>query len=227
LRGHGDFIMLLYERDRECRADETGPERRNGNVLPRVRAAKSMNDFYAVRARARSNGASASSVRFLDKLDPAVAERLQFLGAFLREPARVGAFVPSSPALAQAMLHGCALKDAKTVVEFGPGTGAFTRLILEGIGKQTAFLALELDEKHVRGLRQRFPRLSGKDSEISRPASAQESGLHHQRPALGEHGGESPGAHSGRRGSVARAGRNVHDVQLRSRLLAAPRPTVP
>src|SRR5256886_16189164 len=58
------------------------------------------------------------------------------------------------------MLHGCNLKDAKTVVEFGPGTGAFTRLILERIGKQTAFLALELDEKHARGLRQRFPRLN-------------------------------------------------------------------
>ena len=119
-----------------------------------------MNDFYAARARARSNSASASSVSFLDKLDPAVAERLQFLGAFLREPARVGAFVPSSPALAQAMLCGCDLKDAKTVVEFGPGTGAFTRLILERIGKQTAFLALELDEKHARGLRQHFPRLN-------------------------------------------------------------------
>ena len=51
--------------------------------------------------------------------------------------------------------HSC-----PTVVEFGPGTGAFTRLILERIGKQTAFLALELDEKHARGLRQHFPRLN-------------------------------------------------------------------
>src|SRR5439155_12384482 len=30
LHGHGDFIMLLYEGDRERRANETGPERRNG-----------------------------------------------------------------------------------------------------------------------------------------------------------------------------------------------------
>src|SRR5437016_14272997 len=117
-----------------------------------------MNDNYAAQTRARSRGAGVSAVGLLERLDPAVAERLQFLGAFLREPARVGAFVPSSPALAQAMLHGCNLKDAKTVVEFGPGTGAFTRLILERIGKQTAFLALELDEKHARGLRQHFPR---------------------------------------------------------------------
>jgi len=116
-----------------------------------------MNDYFAVQARARNNGASASSPGVLGKLDPAMAERLEFLGAFLREPARAGAFAPSSPALAQAMLRGCNLRNAKTVVEFGPGTGAFTRLILERIGRHTTFFALELDEKHVRGLRQRFP----------------------------------------------------------------------
>src|SRR6266516_7678849 len=116
-----------------------------------------MNDYYAARTRARSRSAGASFVGFLENLDPAMAERLRFLSAFLREPARVGSFVPSSPALAQAMLRGCDLRNARTVVEFGAGTGAFTRLILERIGGHTTFLALELDDKHVRGLRQRFP----------------------------------------------------------------------
>src|SRR5213083_3477599 len=116
-----------------------------------------MNDYYAVQTRARSRGAGPSFVGFLEKLDPVVAERLQFLGAFLREPARVGSFAPSSPALAQAMLRGCDLRNAKTVVEFGPGTGSFTRLILQRMGRQTTFFALELDDKHVRGLRLRFP----------------------------------------------------------------------
>ena len=116
-----------------------------------------MNDYYAVQARARSNSANGASARFLERLDPTMVERLQFLGGFLREPARVGAFVPSSPALAQAMLSGCDLKSARAVVEFGPGTGAFTRPILERISRQTTFFALELDDKHVRGLRQRFP----------------------------------------------------------------------
>src|SRR5437667_1844218 len=116
-----------------------------------------MNDYYAVQTRARSRGAGACSVGFLEKLDPTIDERLRFLSAFLREPARVGSFAPSSPALAQAMLRGCDLRNARTVVEFGAGTGAFTRLILERIGGQAMFLALELDDKHVRGLRQRFP----------------------------------------------------------------------
>ena len=93
----------------------------------------------------------------LEKLDPAMVEWLEFFGSFLRDPGRVGAFAPSSPELAEAMLLGCDLKNAGTVVEFGPGTGAFTRLILDRIARQTTFLALELDRDHVRRLRERFP----------------------------------------------------------------------
>lgn len=115
-----------------------------------------MNDFYAVQTRGRSRS-GASSAGILERLDPAMAERLRFLSSFLREPARVGSLAPSSPALAEAMLRGCDLKNARTVVEFGAGTGAFTRPILERIGGNTTFLALELDHKHARDLRRRFP----------------------------------------------------------------------
>ncbi|TMQ00074.1 MAG: hypothetical protein E6L09_07495 [Verrucomicrobia bacterium] len=160
LRGRLTSSMIIYESDREPWADTSSPGRRSKQLLPWFRAAKNMNDYYGVQARARSSGARGSSAGFLGKLDPAMVERLEFLGAFLREPARVGSFAPSSPALAKAMLRGCALSNAKTVVEFGPGTGAFTRLILERIGRHTTFFALELDEKHVRGLRQRFPGLN-------------------------------------------------------------------
>jgi len=57
------------------------------------------------------------------------------------------------------MLDKSDLTQARTVVELGPGTGAVTRPILEAIGPQTLFLALELDEQHVGILRQSFPRL--------------------------------------------------------------------
>ena len=72
---------------------------------------------------------------------------------------RVGAPCPSSPALARAMLQDCDLKSARTVVELGPGTGAFTRLILERIGAQTLFLALELDQACVARMREELPRV--------------------------------------------------------------------
>src|SRR5262245_60336597 len=93
----------------------------------------------------------------IDRLEPLVAERLQFFGAFLREPASVGALVPSSRWLAQAMVQECDLTNAETVVELGPGTGSFTDLILKRIGRNTVFLALELNAENAHGLQRRFP----------------------------------------------------------------------
>lgn len=86
-------------------------------------------------------------------------EHAQFVWAFLRSPGTVGALCPSSRALARAMVAGSDLSRADLVVELGPGTGAFTRVILEVIGPQSAFVALELDERAVGHLRQRFPQL--------------------------------------------------------------------
>lgn len=95
-----------------------------------------------------------------DALEPSRAERLFFFYTFLRRPARVGAVAPSSSWLAEAVLQGCDLEHADTVVELGPGTGAFTELILRRIGRQTTFFALELAPEHVRSLRRRFPGLT-------------------------------------------------------------------
>ena len=93
----------------------------------------------------------------LARLDPVVAEKFRFLAAFLRRPGAVGAVAPSSAALAQSMLRGCGLRRAKVVVELGPGTGAFTRFIVERIGPVTHFLALELDQQNTLALKRRFP----------------------------------------------------------------------
>jgi phospholipid N-methyltransferase len=57
------------------------------------------------------------------------------------------------------MVSGLNLCEAGLVVELGPGTGAFTQAIAEGLGPATEFLALELDEGAVRHLRRRFPKL--------------------------------------------------------------------
>lgn len=96
-------------------------------------------------------------VPLLGRLDPVVTEKVRFLAAFLRRPAAVGAVAPSSASLAQSMLRGCNLRKAKVVVELGPGTGAFTRFILQRIGPQTHFLGLELDRQNAQSLLHRFP----------------------------------------------------------------------
>jgi len=65
---------------------------------------------------------------------------------FVRSPARTGAIAASSGALSDLITDEADLRNGvNTVVEFGPGTGVFTRQILLKIQPGTTFFALELD----------------------------------------------------------------------------------
>jgi phospholipid N-methyltransferase len=90
---------------------------------------------------------------------PGMLDGVRFFGSFLRRPGTIGSVVPSSKALARAMLGPCGVPRARTVVEFGPGTGPFTAQILEQLDPRALFLALELDPGHARMLEVRFPKL--------------------------------------------------------------------
>lgn len=52
-----------------------------------------------------------------------------FFKEFVREPGGVGAILPSSPALAASIVAAAELRDGQVIVEFGAGTGPFTRAI--------------------------------------------------------------------------------------------------
>lgn len=88
-----------------------------------------------------------------------VQSRIQFLREFVAHPSKVGAVAPSSRFLATTLIHDFDLAHADVVVEFGPGTGAFTKHILQQIGVETSFLAVELRENFVKRLKERFPTL--------------------------------------------------------------------
>lgn len=81
----------------------------------------------------------------------------RFVEAFLREPLSVGALWPSSPGLARAVVESCDFRTGDTVVELGPGTGAFTELLLARLHGRGRLLALELSETNIAELRRRFP----------------------------------------------------------------------
>jgi phosphatidylethanolamine/phosphatidyl-N-methylethanolamine N-methyltransferase len=101
-----------------------------------------------------------------------------FFGAFLRRPAEVGAIAPSSRSLARRMVAGMDLAHAACVVEYGPGTGAFTREILDRIGPATTFFAIEKNPEFVAVLRERFPALDvAEASAETLPALLAERGL--------------------------------------------------
>lgn len=82
---------------------------------------------------------------------------LKFTKEFILSPKKTGAIAPSSSELATTITDIANLAMADTVVEFGSGTGVFTERILENIGDDTIFFALEINPFFVKKTQQRCP----------------------------------------------------------------------
>lgn len=75
-------------------------------------------------------------------------KKMKFLGRFIKKPGTVGALAPSSQSLAKQMVAPIDLKQIDTIVEYGTGTGVFTRYINNSIDKdKTLFFSFEIDEQ--------------------------------------------------------------------------------
>jgi phosphatidylethanolamine/phosphatidyl-N-methylethanolamine N-methyltransferase len=85
------------------------------------------------------------------------AHSLRFLKEFLFNHQAIGAVWPTSPTLASAMVSQVDLKRAKAVLEYGPGVGVFTRLILQEIDDQCKFVAFENNPEMIRIFKENFP----------------------------------------------------------------------
>ena len=73
---------------------------------------------------------------------------LDFLSNFIKHPGCVGAIAPSTENLAVQMVAPVNLDQVETIVEYGPGTGVFTKYISNRINPQkTLFFSLEIDDK--------------------------------------------------------------------------------
>ena len=101
---------------------------------------------------------------------------LKFIRGFAARPRQVGAIMPSSPRLAAAMVRGLKLSPAGCVIEFGPGTGPFTRAILNHQPAGGRYLGVELDAEFIAHLRQRFP-----TSDFAHASAADAFDLHAHR----------------------------------------------
>ena len=87
------------------------------------------------------------------------ADFIRFLLAALRSPMHVGAVAPSSRAVAEQMLAGIDFRSNGAVVELGPGTGSFTRLLIERLPDRATYLGIERDPQLLQILLRRFPGL--------------------------------------------------------------------
>ena len=87
-----------------------------------------------------------------------VQSQIVFIRKFFLFPRQIGAIVPSSAALAKEIIQLANVRQSKTIVEFGPGTGVFTRQILQRMPKDARLLAIEADANLVVLLRKKYRR---------------------------------------------------------------------
>lgn len=84
-------------------------------------------------------------------------DKAKFLYEYGLRPGMVGAVAPSSRALAREMVAKLNLESAQAVVEYGAGTGVFTRAILPRLAPECKFVMIELNRKFAALLEERFP----------------------------------------------------------------------
>ncbi|MGG0904491.1 rRNA adenine N-6-methyltransferase family protein [Bacillus subtilis] len=83
-------------------------------------------------------------------------KRLLFLFQYIVNPRTVGAILPSSRYLGDKMVEGIDFKKAAYIVEYGPGTGVFTKKLLEKRRPETTILLVEQNEEFYLLLKETF-----------------------------------------------------------------------
>ncbi len=83
-----------------------------------------------------------------------------FLQEAVLRPQQIGAILPSSRSLANAMARWIPVVPGQVILELGPGTGAVTRAMLERGLSQEQLIVIEKSARLAELLRCRFPRLN-------------------------------------------------------------------
>jgi len=81
-------------------------------------------------------------------------EKLLFFSAFVKYPKEIGSIIPSSKFLTDEVLKSIDFKNARCIVEYGPGTGRMTTEILKRARKDAKILCFEINRKFCSYLRQ-------------------------------------------------------------------------
>jgi phosphatidylethanolamine/phosphatidyl-N-methylethanolamine N-methyltransferase len=87
----------------------------------------------------------------------AAKSSIEFFKGFLKNPREVGSVIPSSRFLTRRTLECGDVRDARVIVELGPGTGVLTRHALEHMRPDAKLVAIEISSDFVEVLRAQFP----------------------------------------------------------------------
>lgn len=80
-----------------------------------------------------------------------------FLKQIFSNPVKTGGIAPCGPEVVKLVIERGDWANASTVVEFGPGTGVFTREIVKRLSPEAKFLALEINPDFVEASRKVCP----------------------------------------------------------------------
>ncbi|MFJ7406230.1 MULTISPECIES: class I SAM-dependent methyltransferase [unclassified Lysinibacillus] len=97
-------------------------------------------------------------------------KNLSFLYQFIVNPKKIGAILPSSSFLGDKMIEKIDFKEARFIVEYGPGTGVFTEKLLKKRNPNTVILLVENNIKFCSLLKERY---KGKDNVYIKCGSAE------------------------------------------------------
>lgn len=76
-----------------------------------------------------------------------------FFNQYIQGPRWIGAIAPSSKYLAAKMVKDIAFDRASCIVEYGPGTGVFTEMMLANIQSGTLLILIENNARFCQLLR--------------------------------------------------------------------------
>ncbi|MGL4741834.1 MAG: class I SAM-dependent methyltransferase [Sarcina sp.] len=79
-----------------------------------------------------------------------------FILEYIKHPRKVGAVAPSSRFLANKMLDKIDFDNANCIVEYGPGTGAFTQRLIDRVDDKTLVILLEINTTFYNKLKEAY-----------------------------------------------------------------------
>ncbi len=85
----------------------------------------------------------------------------QFLREYLSAPDTIGAIAPSSRHLAASMTASIDFEKARCIVEYGAGTGVFTREVAAKKRRDTTYIVIEQNDRFYEMLRKQFQGMPG------------------------------------------------------------------
>lgn len=95
--------------------------------------------------------------RLLAPLGAPATSSLLFFRQFLRDPKAVGSIIPTSRIAIDALLRHVNWDQCRLFVEYGPGTGAFTRQVLDRMHADARFIAIDPNPYFIDHLRRGLP----------------------------------------------------------------------